>query len=526
MAALLLGLLNAASFSPLQHWLVSLTALAGLFALLRGRRAGGGSVAGQALLAGTFGMGWFAAGLAWLYVSMHVYGGMPSPMAAAAVVLFAAYLSLYPALATALAWRLAGARGPLAFAAAMAGAWTLAEMARGWMFTGFPWLALGYAQLDGPLDPLAPLAGVYAIGAAAVGLAALVGSALAAALRSGQSAVVASGPGGTGEAGRDTWTAAGAAVLLLAVAMALPRSGWTEPFGPELSVRLIQGNVPQEMKFRPERVIAAMRDYTDRFESGTATLTILPETAWTVPWHRTPEPIAQRILEHAGRGHALAIGMPLAAAPGPRGDIRLANSVLLLTPDHATDRAVPMPRYDKRHLVPFGEFVPPGFGWFVDLMEIPLGEFARGADDQPPFEVGGQRIAFNVCYEDLFGEEIRRSLTGPGGATLLANISNIAWFGNSHALPQHLAIARMRSLETGRPMLRATNTGVTAAIGADGRVLARLDPHTAGSLDVRLRGTTGLTPFARHGNLPALLAGVALLVAAGLAGAGRRAQTR
>jgi len=526
-AALALGLLQAASFWPLQHWLVSTAALAGLFALLRGRRAGGGSVAGQALLAGAFGMGWFVAGLAWLHVSMHVYGGMPSPMAAAAVVLFSAYLSLYPALATALAWRLAGTRGPLAFAAAMAGAWTLAELARGWVFTGFPWLAVGYAQLDGPLDPLAPLAGVHAVGAVAVGLAALVGAALAAALRSRRPALIASGPGGTGEAGRDTWTAAGAAVLLLAVVMALPRSGWTEPYGPELSVRLVQGNVPQEMKFRPERVIAAMRDYTEHFESGSATLTILPETAWTVPWDRTPEPIARRVLEHAARGHALALGLPLpTASPDPRSEFRLANSVLLLTSEHAADPAAVAPRYDKRHLVPFGEFVPLGFAWFVALMDIPLGEFARGAEHQPPFRVGGQRIAFNICYEDLFGEEIRRSLAGPDGATVLANVSNIAWFGNSHALPQHLAIARMRALETGRPMLRATNTGVTAAIGADGRVLARLEPYTAASLDVRLRGTTGLTPFARHGNRLALLAGVALLLAATLAGASRRPQTR
>ena len=163
--------------------------------------------------------------------------------------------------------------------------------------------------------------------------------------------------------------------------------------------------------------------------------------------------------------------------------------------------------------MPFGEFVPWGFGWFVRMMHIPLGDFARGGAGQPPFEVGGQRIAFNVCYEDLFGEELRDALLGERGATVLANVSNIAWFGRSHALPQHLAIARMRTIETGRPMLRATNTGVTAAIDAHGRVIARLDDHVAGELDVRVQGTTGLTPFARTGNAPAWI-GALLLVAA------------
>jgi apolipoprotein N-acyltransferase len=286
--------------------------------------------------------------------------------------------------------------------------------------------------------------------------------------------------------------------------------------GTPLQVRLIQGNVPQEMKFRPERTLAAMHDYTAGFEAGTASLTILPETAWTVPWERTPEAIAQRLLDHVTRGHALAIGLPALVPGSDGGRPHLANSVLMLKPGRTPDPRDPTHRYDKQHLVPFGEFVPWGFRWFVDLMHIPLGDFARGGPDQRPFEVGGQRIAFNICYEDLFGEEIRLALLGPNGATVLANVSNIAWFGRSHALPQHLGIARMRSLETGRPMLRATNTGTTAAIDAQGRVTAQLTTHVADTLDVSVQGTVGLTPYARLGNLPVIVLSVLAILAAAL----------
>jgi apolipoprotein N-acyltransferase len=166
-------------------------------------------------------------------------------------------------------------------------------------------------------------------------------------------------------------------------------------------------------------------------------------------------------------------------------------------------------RYDKRHLVPFGEFVPTGFRWFVNLMHIPLGDFARGAPGQPALELRGQRLAFNICYEDIFGDELAPQVRA--GATILVNVSNIAWFGDSPALPQHLQIARMRAMELARPMLRATNTGMTAAIDARGRVIAELAPYVEEALAVEVRGTTGLTPYARAGDLAPL----ALLVLMG-----------
>src|SRR5690606_35098634 len=197
------------------------------------------------------------------------------------------------------------------------------------------------------------------------------------------------------------------------------------------------------------------------------------------------------------------------------------NSVIGITGDVAPVELVngraPW-RYDKSHLVPFGEFVPTGFRWFVDAMVMPLGDFHRGADRQPPFAVGVQHVAFNVCYEDVFGEELLPALQagadGSPGATILGNVTNLGWFGDSWALPQHLQIARMRSIETGRPTLRATNTGVTAIIDERGRVQASLPTLTQGVLDMTVQGTTGLTPYARTGNVPILVL-LALLLAVG-----------
>jgi len=527
LGAFALGLLNAASYAPWSHWTVSLLALTGLFWLMHIARSRGAVCLMQAVLAFAFGMGWLGAGLSWLFISMHFYGGMPAPLAALALVLFAAYLSVYPMLASAIAWRWCADRGLVRLALGTAGAWTLAELARGWLFTGFPWLALGYAQIDGPLTGLAPVAGVFALGGVSIGVASLCAGAIASigrhhALPGARPISAERAPPDRTSTERtppdrarhertrqDALRAAATALGLLLAPLALPASdAWTSPSGPALSVRLLQGNVPQDMKFRPERTLAAMQTYVGLIEAGDAALTILPETAWTIPFERTPPELAQRLDAHVGAGRAVAIGLPalrLEKGRGLRDDWRLTNSVLLLEPGGAADRYATAPRYDKQHLVPFGEFIPWGFAWFVNLMQIPMGDFGRGAAIQPAFAVGGQRVAFNICYEDLFGDEIRAVLLSEQGASILANVSNIAWFGRSHALPQHLQIARMRSLETGRPMLRSTNTGTTAAIDAAGKVTAQLEPYTVGALDVSVQGTSGLTPFTRLGNTPILL---------------------
>ena len=516
-----LGLWHAASFAPWGSWWSQLLVLAAfsalILALVRDRR----SPRSVALAGMVFGFGWFAAGVGWLYVSMHTYGMMPAPLALLALLLFAAYLGLFPAAAALVAaWLAARRPGPAAgfglrFALILAAALTLAELARGYFFTGFPWLAIGYAQLDGPLAGYAALAGSYGVGFAACLVAGLL-AALPAGLRAG------------GQPRRVLASTALPLVLVLLAGGGLHAISWTEPTGAPLSVRLLQGNVPQLMKFEPTAARQAMQRYLELVEAEPADLIVLPETAWTVPWPSTPPELAQRLERFVrSSGSAVAIGLPLttriaaaeAGAPGgaaPRDEIALTNSVLLFDRAHFETGARPS-RYDKRHLVPFGEFVPWGFRWFVDLMTIPLGDFGRGAVDQVPFAVGGQRIAFNICYEDVFGEELLPALGGPDGATILANVSNIAWFGDSHALPQHLQIARMRTLETGRPMIRATNTGVTAAIDHDGLLLGLLPTYRLGSLSVEIQGRSGLTPYARTGNWTVLVVASLILLVAALA---------
>jgi apolipoprotein N-acyltransferase len=512
LAALPAGALHALAFGPWPQWWLQLLTLAlGLHLVLRAAAdAAASAPAGMAETAAirapalarpalpaafAFAFGHFLAGLCWLHVSMHDHGGMPWLLAAAALAAFAAYLALFPAAACLLAIALTRRAGGWRVAVALAGGWTLAELARGWLFTGFPWLAVGYAHVDGPLGAIAPLLGAHGVGMAAVLVAALL--------------AVSAMPDTRGPT---RWRTASLAGVLLAGTPALSAIDLVEPVGAPLSVRLVQGNVPQSLKFDPGTAEAAMRAYTARVIESRAALTVLPETAWVRPWLATPPTIREAISASLReRGAHLALGVPLIDSV-PDG-ARITNSVLLLDGDNAVGR------YDKQHLVPFGEFIPWGFGWFVRLMNIPLGSFARGAPQQPAFALGDQRVAANICYEDLFGHEIATAVRAPVSATVLLNLSNIAWFGDSHALGQHLAISRMRALETGRPMLRATNTGVTAAIDHHGRVLARLAGHREGVLDVRVQGTTGLTPYVSAGEWPAIGLAVLLLI---LAGARRR----
>lgn len=503
------GLVQAASFWPLESWWLQIAALAALLRLVLHAPARASAI-GFA-----FGFGCFVVGVSWLYVSMHRYGGMPAALAALALMLFAAYLAAFPALACLAlgraderlrrrsTHRLVRAAAP---ALLFSGAWALTEMLRGWLFTGFPWLAIGYAQVDGPLAAFAPVLGVYGVGLSAAMVASGAALAIGALPRTTSAAMRATAasdaPERAGNAPRSAMRAFGAlmAAVPLLAGLALSTLDWISPHGAPLRVRLLQGNVPQDLKFDPRRSLAAMHAYANEVLDGSVPLTILPETAWTLPWSYTPPEVREPMIAHLRRtGTAVAIGMPLPGAGDPRGTMTsLTNSVGVI--DGSATIAW---RYDKRHLVPFGEFVPRGFGWFVDLMHIPLGDFGRGARDQPPLPIAGQRIAFDICYEDLFGEEIAAQVRG--GATILANVSNIAWFGDSHALPQHLQIARMRAIEFARPMLRATNTGVTAAIDAHGRVLAQLPPYTKGALEIDVQGTDAMTPYARLGNVPVLV---------------------
>jgi len=290
---------------------------------------------------------------------------------------------------------------------------------------------------------------------------------------------------------------------------ALRNVDWTTPIGAPISVRLLQGNIAQDMKFRVDQLDAQLRIYFDMAVQAPADLVVMPETAMPVFPSMAPSDWFEQ-LSVWSREHQAAIvfGLPF-VQQGAGGEYAYTNSASAITPTLGwTDDGHAAPRYDKHHLVPCGEFIPPGFRWFVNAMNMPLGDFTRGSANQPTFAVAGQHIAINICYEDLFGAQIANPVRRPPvsePATILMNLSNIAWFGDSAALPQHLLASRMRAIETGRPMLRATNTGMTAAIAPNGAVLARLAPFTRGVLTARVQGMQGQTPYVRYGDWPMLI---------------------
>jgi apolipoprotein N-acyltransferase len=374
------------------------------------------------------------------------------------------------------------------------------------VFTGFPWLSLGYAQL--PAGKATALAGVAPLGG--VFLVTLV-SALAAAAIALAIAAFARGAPRYGVA----W------LLALAAAagggIAADRIAWTQPTTP-VSVSLLQGNVTQDLKFDPEFRTRTFDLYTAMVASSRGRLIVLPESAFPVFSDEVPDAVLRQILGTAAArdGDAL-VGMFTADPPLPGSDqLRYYNSVL------ATGASEPQ-LYRKRHLVPFGETIPAEavVGWVIrNLLSIPLASQTPGASDQPPLRVAGQQVAVNICYEDAFGADIR---TQARAATLLVNVTNDAWYGRSLAAEQHNQIAAMRAKETGRALLRATNTGITSAIGHDGREIARLPWFESGILEVRVDGRTGATPYVLYGDAIALGAAIAALVLAAVSGAARRA---
>lgn len=475
-ASLLLGAASVFGFAPFRVFPLPLLTLAG--AIWIWRRAPSPGLA--ALHGFLFGWGLFMAGVSWVYVSLHQFGGMPTALAGGATVLFCGYLAVYPAFA---AWLIAKLRSGHAAldSLAAASAWTMAEWLRGWVFTGFPWLALGYSQSPpSPLAGFAPLVGSYGVSF----IAALLAAALA--LSVGRKSAM-------------LW-AGGLIVVVAALGEGGSAAPWTHPKPEPLKVSLLQGNIAQELKWRPEHLLDSMQTYQRLARSHAAHLVVLPETALPI----VLDDLAPEYLADLA-GAALPGGDALLGIVTRGSDGQYENA--------AVSAADPSKRYSKAHLVPFGEFTPPGFAWTLALLRIPMSDFSRGAAGQAPLDIAGEKIALNICYEDVFGEEIIRALPE---ATLLVNISNVAWFGDSLAPPQHLQIAQLRALETGRFMLRATNTGKTAVVDPAGQVVAQLPSFSADALAAEVRGYTGLTPFARWGNWPVVALALLLLGSAAL----------
>ena len=486
------GFVGVTAFAPFSLWPLGIICWMGLYLLLREA----GSLRSAAGIGFAFGMSQFLAGVSWVYVSMHDIGGMAMPLALTATVLFTAYLALYPALAS-LIFRFCsqgptkpgtsnqarrpdqGRFGPLLFAAC----WLLTEWLRGTVFTGFPWLNLGYTQTPpSPLAGYAPVLGGYGLTFLAAWLAG-VGAELWLRLRN------------------NAWRWSSAANPHAAIIFIICLTGsvlhhvpWTQPEGNPLKVSLLQGNIPQSMKWQPELYVQTLLTYFQLARNNPATLMVLPETAIPSLLSEAPTEFLQDLqrIGQEQRGNIL-MGVPTGDSAPDRN--WYANSAVSMGVD-------PLQVYNKVHLVPFGETTPPGFGWFLKQINMPLPDFTRGTQDQPLMQLSHQKIAVNICYEDIFGAEIARRAHG---ASIMVNLSNTAWFGDSLAQPQHLQIAQIRALENGRPMLRATNTGMTAIVGPKGERQAVLAAFTRNALVGSVQGMTGQTPYQYLRDLPILV---------------------
>ncbi len=471
---LLAGLLLPLAFAPFDLWplaIISVTALPLLWQQANPRRA--------ARIGFAWGFGAFLAGLYWLYISLHVFGKAPLWLSIPLMLGVVAIMALYPALAGYLYARFAG-EGRFAVLVAFPALWVALEWLRGWLASGFPWLALGYSQTDTVLAGLAPVGGVYLVSLAV----ALSAAALATMILHRPRLVVLAG-----------------LVAVWALAALLQPLEWTAEQTREVKVALLQGAVPQDQKWLPEQLLPTLQLYQqmtqDNFDRD---LVIWPEAAIPALLGQADEYLGALWQAARASDTALLIGVPRRDAESGE----FFNSVVAL----GRSRQI----YDKRHLVPFGEYFPvPGIvRQWLRLMNLPYTDFEAGSDAQQPLAVAGEYVAITICYEDVFGAE---QLPGLKQASLLVNVSNDAWFGDSIAPHQHLQIARMRALETRRPMLRATNTGVSAIIAADGEVLQRSAQFETVSLRGEIRGRKGKTPYMVLGDwLAVALAAAGLLL--------------
>lgn len=486
--ALLGGLLLPLSFAPFDIPFLAVIALMLLFAGWLE------ATPGRAFRRGyLFGLGQFGLGVSWVYVSLHDYGGADLLEAAGLTTLFILFLGLYPGLAGWVAVRYFRCSAPregneekpsLRATDAIAvfpAVWILMEWFREWFLTGFPWLQVGYSQMDTPLAGLAPVFGLYGVGWAVAVLAGLLLTA----------------PRLTG--GRRRLALLGV-MSLIAVAAGLGFITWSRPAGEPFQATLIQGNIPQDLKWQPENQRATLQSYLRLTRNHwDSQLIVWPETAVPAFYQQVKDSyLAELEKEAREHGTDLLLGVPYYNQT----EDRYYNALATLggTPGF----------YFKRHLVPFGEFLPlrPLLGWILDILQIPLGDFAAGDAEQPPLVAANYPLTASICYEDVYGQE---SLAGLPRAAYLVNVTNDAWFGNSIAPHQHVQMARMRALETGRWMLRASNTGVTAIIDPQGAIVARAPMFMETTLSGRITPMKGRTPYVFWGNGPVVLGAMLLL---------------
>lgn len=480
--ALASGLLLTTAFAPRDYWWFALLCPAVLIWLWsRAPSAREGAWLGFA-----FGFGTYAAGTWWLYIAIHVFGQAPVWLALIVMAALVVIMAAYQAGLGYVVVRWLPARSALGWLVLVPAAWLILEWWRGWFLSGFPWLSLGYSQTDTWLAGLAPVGGMHLLSAVLlIGAGALV------------TLLKARGP----------LRALALVALVLPWTLGLSLRGveWTRPEGPTRTVAILQGAVPQDMKWLESNQQKILDDYAALHKQALgADLIVWPESA-------LPD-LANFYAEYIG---AIWSASDRAKSGVLMGVMRLDddkvnsyNSVLALGEGEPTF-------YDKSHLVPFGEYFPvPGWvrSW-LRLMSLPYSDFTSGKTDQPPLSVEGMKIATSICYEDAYPISLHVATRAAG---LLANVTNDAWFGRSGARYQHLQIARMRSIEGRRFLVRAANDGVSAIIGPSGAVVAQAPEFAQAVLRGRIQPRSGTTPYLVAGNFPVIGVAAALLAIMGL----------
>lgn len=482
------GGLAVLGFAPFSFFPLALLSLALLYELLSRSPGRGGFLIGWG-----FGIGLLGFGIFWIRISLNQYGNMAPWLAHLMTALLVASMALYYGVAGLLVSKLAaGPRwsGPLLVFPA---AFVLTEWARGWFFTGFPWLAIGYTQIDSPLSGLAPVVGVYGISLAVALSAGLLWGLLR-------------------WSGRERYAVPAGLCLIWIVGGVLGRIEWTEPDGEKFKATVLQANIQQSLKWDPDARIPTLRAYLELTrDNWDSDLIVWPETAVPDFLHQVRNAFIEPLAEEAReQGTELVIGIPVM-------DLEARTYFNGLISAGSFDDV-----YRKRHLVPFGEFIPfrSLLGPLAEAFEVPMSDFSSGDAPRPLLQVGEHLVGVSICYEDVFPSEAIEALPD---AAYLINVSNDAWFGDSLAPHQHLEMARMRALENERWLVRSTNTGISAILDHRGDVVGVVPSFERGAFTADVQPRSGATPFVHLGNWFAIGAAFLMLAIAFLLGRRRSA---
>lgn len=477
------GVCLASAFAPANEPLFAFAALILIFYLVGATQ----KLSHVALWSITFGFGWFVTGINWVYYSMYHYGYMPLEWTYVTTIVFSLGLALFPTAAFTLVAKFVD-NPALRMGLALPAAMTIFEWLRSWVFTGFPWLNPAYAVVEWPLGGLAPFLGSFGV---------LLGLTWTAGLLACVWSL------------RGKWLYIASCLItafsVLMLSMAGKQIVWSEPAG-DFTVRVVQPNLEprllqQSMSERFDEVYFYLDNVT--VEKAAVDAVILPESVYPLAWQQFPASERDRLLKWVKDEKKSLLFNAFWLDNN-----QYSNAAIALDPQGE------LSLYQKHHLVPFGEFVPWGFRWFIDSMRIPMTDLAAGPLPQELISFTGHLAAVNLCYENLFGNEWIEAWQ-KASPEVLINLSNLKWFGPVKAASQHLQISQMRALETARPLLSVTNSGETALINEKGEVVRRLATDIDATMDVKITAMKGeATPFVKMGNWPAVIVAFLMLIGA------------